>query len=291
MIPVRFLIAGLVSSSWISFLAGRVARDSLWTPRGMDSHHDTSFDSTEVCYDGSVGSTASWKQHVSHDHTTTWNRSSRGLEAQGKENNGRIGENNDDEDASAMGEHLVLDFYGVDQSFLSSKESLLEAMVDFTDVVHDFDIGRSICHEFSRTGTLVCGGISYCGDHIWIHSRPKDTVLMIDIYTVGKENKLVSLVPTVDRIFGRPIYRDGMMSSNPSMRWFHKFRGFQEALDEALTLSMADLQWSPVGMIVDYKKEVRHHRKGNFTPPLLLGSISDSVTTHRSAVSARSWHM
>lgn len=262
MVPVRFLIVVLASSSAISFLAGRAARKS-WNRSWMDSRGEFSTPSSivqsinrsEVCI--AAESSASWKQYFDDDHVMSWNFPNQGLQAEGEGKSDNIDEGNDDAGTMATGEHLILDFQGVNRSFLSSEELLLAAMVEFADVLPEFDIGHYECNEFSRTGSIVCGGISLGGDYIWIHSRPKDTVLFIDIYTAVMKTELLSFVPTVERIFGRADDRNGMLRPKPLMRWLHKVRGlFSDALDETDTLSAVDLQWYPIGMFVDYKREV-----------------------------------
>jgi S-adenosylmethionine decarboxylase len=186
---------------------------------------------------------------------------------------GQIEEDDVDEEALPVGNHLVVDFQGVDKAFLMSEELLLEAMVDLASTLDAFEMSHYFCHDSSLNATMTCGGASRRNDHIWIHTRPEDGVLFMDMFVAGMGNEVLSIVPTVERILGRPEGNDGTAISKPSMRWLNKARGFHDMLDESDAIALTDLQWYPVGMLVDYKKEVRQFRK-NLQPVLSQGSIT-----------------
>jgi S-adenosylmethionine decarboxylase proenzyme len=153
----------------------------------------------------------------------------------------------DEEEHAPAGQHLLLDFQYIDGEFLNSEESLARAMIQLVN-----ECGLTLlsyhCHKLEPTG-VSCVGV-LLESHVSFHTWPKHGVIALDLYTCSP-NSLLPVVPLAEKLFGV-----AGKEKEPQVRWAYKLRGFRDDYDEHDTSAISDLFYFPIGLMVDYKKEV-----------------------------------
>ena len=148
------------------------------------------------------------------------------------------------------GQHLLLDIDNVDGSFLNSEERLADAMLELVG-----ECGLTLlsyhCHKMVPMG-VSCAGV-LLESHVSFHTWPKEGVITLDLYTCGP-NSLLPIVPLAKQLFAVP--REGGEGEKPRALWAHKTRGYPQGDMESLEAEMTDMEYFPVGKIMDYKNEV-----------------------------------
>jgi len=148
------------------------------------------------------------------------------------------------------GQHLLLDIDNVDGSFLNSEERLADAMLELVG-----ECGLTLlsyhCHKMVPMG-VSCAGV-LLESHVSFHTWPKEGVITLDLYTCGP-NSLLPIVPLAKQLFAVP--REGGEGEKPRALWAHKTRGYPQGDMESLEAEMTDMEYFPVGKIMDYKNEI-----------------------------------
>jgi hypothetical protein len=161
----------------------------------------------------------------------------------------------DDDELLPFGSHLLLDFQGVDGDFIQSIDHMTQALLDLVEQQSSFEVQYTYSKTTSR-GNVIVGGVSYDRHHIWMYGWPRQGTILLDMFAGDESQDLVSLIPKVENYFADKGPCDSNEPSTSS-RWVHKSRGFHDMLGEADTHAQVDLQWFPIGTMIDYKKEVR----------------------------------
>ena len=170
-----------------------------------------------------------------------------------------VGGGDDDEDEVVeihlpAGQHLLMDIEKVDPTFLNDESRLARAMLELVD-----ECGLTLlsyhCHKLRPAG-VSCAGV-LLESHVSFHTWPNDGVITLDLYTCGP-NSLVPMVSTAERLFAIPTISSNStdISTQPTMVWAHKYRGFYDNTTDDDVADLTDLQTFPLGTMVDYKKEI-----------------------------------
>lgn len=157
------------------------------------------------------------------------------------------------------GEHLMVDIKNVDGDFLNSEHRLARAMID---VVHaaNLTILSYHCHGMEPSG-VSCAGI-LMHNYIAFHTWPNEGVITFDL-VAGSGKSILSVLPVIEERFGVP---RPFSSSQPSVRWAHKLRGFHRyPTDISNLFQITDLGVSLLSLLgTEFKEEVSitmHTRK------------------------------
>jgi S-adenosylmethionine decarboxylase proenzyme len=162
-------------------------------------------------------------------------------------------EDDDDDDDDEVehapaGQHLLLDFQYVDSGFLNSELRLANAMLDLVN-----QCGLTLlsyhCHTLEPTG-VSCVGV-LLESHVSFHTWPEHGVIALDLFTCGP-NSLLPVVSVAEKLFSVA----GVDNKQPHVRWTHKLRGFRDEMDETEIMALGDMAYFPIGLMIDYKKEV-----------------------------------
>ena len=143
-------------------------------------------------------------------------------------------DDHNEEDELPSGQHLMIDMKDVDSTFLNSKEHIASAMVN---LIKDNDMEMVLrsyhcsSDDEGGGGGVTCFGVLDEG-HISIRTWPIEGVLIMDVFTFGKSDELISLVDTITKLFAI----QEQMSDNdndvvtpvPSILWSHRLRGFRD---------------------------------------------------------------
>jgi S-adenosylmethionine decarboxylase proenzyme len=149
------------------------------------------------------------------------------------------------------GEHLLIDIAHVDSGFLNSEERLAHAMLDLVN-----ECGLTLlsyhCHSLTPMG-VSCAGV-LLESHVSFHTWPAEGVITLDLFTCG-DSELLPVVSIAEKLFAIP---SSTKPEKPQMIWAHKYRGFSANTDED-TAELSDFFAFPIGIMTDYKKEVRKY--------------------------------
>lgn len=146
------------------------------------------------------------------------------------------------------GQHLLMDIEDVDSGFLNSEQRLATAMLDLVDKC-GLTLLSYHCHKLKPNG-VSCAGV-LLESHVSFHTWPLQGVITLDLYTCGP-NSLLPLVPLVEKLFAVP---QENKETKPKAVWAHKIRGFPDEIEEEIA-QISDMQWFPVGRMIDFKTEV-----------------------------------
>lgn len=165
-------------------------------------------------------------------------------------------EQDDDEGASPSGGHLLLDIQGIDRDFLQSADRMKQALFELVEQQGSFDLQYTYSQE-TEMGNILVGGIANNQHHTWLYGWPQQGTLLLDIFSTDESEDLLSAVTKIENYFvdKRQENNDSSAAAG-SFRWVRKSRGFRDMLDEVGVSAQADLQWFPIGTMIDYKKEV-----------------------------------
>jgi S-adenosylmethionine decarboxylase proenzyme len=147
------------------------------------------------------------------------------------------------------GQHLLMDIENVNKEFLDSEERLANAMLELLDNC-DLTLLSYHCHKLEPSG-VSCAGV-LLESHVSFHTWPASGVITLDLFTCGP-NSLLPIVPLAEQLFAVPSSDGG---SQPKIIWAHKIRGFSDSGTMDVSES-TDMQLFPIGMMTEYKKEVR----------------------------------
>ena len=86
----------------------------------------------------------------------------------------------------ALGQHLILELYGCDESILSSVSDVQDAMLKAARAANATIID-SIFHHFKPYG--VSGVIVIAESHFAIHTWPEHKYASLDLYTCGDKTR------------------------------------------------------------------------------------------------------
>ena len=159
----------------------------------------------------------------------------------------------DEEEHLPAGQHLLMDIEHVEAAFLDSEERLAGAMLELVNLC-GLTLLSYHCHSLKPEG-VTCAGV-LLESHVSFHTWPERGVITLDLFTCGP-NSLLPIVPIAEKLFSipeTPSYPDEIVHQ-PQTIWAHKLRGFRpdDAEDKA---ELSDLMTFPIGMRIDYKKEV-----------------------------------
>ncbi|KAG7350364.1 spermidine synthase [Nitzschia inconspicua] len=257
-VTIHFMVVVLVSSSWISYLIGTSAKTHLSNANALSM-------AALLVYPH--GESPPLQSHMTEIHNTTSDVNS--CQAASMYEGGWIRndnqfyqEDNDEEDdeddeevsLSPTGKHLILDFHGIDGSFLQSEDKMKHAMVDVVELFGSFDLQYTYSQK-TPMGNVVVGGVAEDQHHVWLHSFPRNSAILLDLFTADESENVRATVTKIETYFLDYIQRSNPAASS-SMLWAVKSRGFHDMLDEADAHALGDLQWFPIGTMIDYKKEV-----------------------------------
>ena len=90
----------------------------------------------------------------------------------------------------AFGQHLILDFWGVDEGLLDSREAVRDALL--------YAAREGLCtvvaeyfHEFSPVG--VTGVLVLAESHLSVHTWPEEGYCALDAFTCGEATRMPAL--------------------------------------------------------------------------------------------------
>ena len=187
-------------------------------------------------------------------------------------------EDQGEEEHLPAGQHLLMDIERVEAAFLDSEERLAGAMLELVNLC-GLTLLSYHCHGLKPEG-FTCAGV-LLESHVSFHTWPERGVITLDLFTCGP-NSLLPIVPIAEKLFSipeTPSYPDEIIHQ-PQMIWAHKLRGFRpnDAEDKA---ELSDLMRFPIGMRIDYKKEVSilfcHLILVECVIPFLIIFVSDIV--------------
>ncbi|KAG7357508.1 spermidine synthase [Nitzschia inconspicua] len=255
-LTIHFMVVVLVSSSWISYLIGTAAKTHLsnvyaLSMQGLSVYqqgcslaqnldlHNTTGDGSNTCqaflYDGD------WIRYdIDHEED--------------HEEDDEDDDVDDEISLSPTGKHLILDLQGIDGAFLQSEDMLKQAMVDLVKLVGSFDLQYTYSQK-TPMGNVLVGGVAEDQHHVWLQSFPRNSAILLDLFTADESENMRATVTKIETYFLDHIQRSNPAASS-SMMWAVKSRGFHDMLDEADAHALGDLQWFPIGTMIDYKKEV-----------------------------------
>lgn len=142
-------------------------------------------------------------------------------------------DDHNEEDEPPSGQHLMIDMKDVDSTFLNSKEYIASAMLN---LIKDNDI-KIVLRSYHCSSDEIGGGVSCFAvldeGHISIRTWPLDGVLIMDVFTFGKSDELISLVNTISKLFAiqqqmKDNDDDVVTPAAPSILWSHRLRGFRD---------------------------------------------------------------
>jgi S-adenosylmethionine decarboxylase proenzyme len=162
-------------------------------------------------------------------------------------------EDQHEEEHLPAGQHLLMDIEHVEAAFLDSEERLAGAMLELVNLCA-LTLLSYHCHVLKPEG-VTCVGV-LLESHVSFHTWPERGVITLDLFTCGP-NSLLPIVPIAKNLFSipkTPSYPDEIVHQ-PQMIWAHKLRGFRPDNSEDIA-EVSDLMRYPIGMRIDYKKEV-----------------------------------
>jgi S-adenosylmethionine decarboxylase proenzyme len=162
-------------------------------------------------------------------------------------------EDQDEEEHLPAGQHLLMDIEHVEAAFLDSEERLAGAMLELVNLC-GLTLLSYHCHGLKPEG-VTCAGV-LLESHVSFHTWPERGVITLDLFTCGP-NSLLPIVSIAEKLFSipkTPSYPDEIVHQ-PQMIWAHKLRGFRPDDSEGIA-EISDLMRFPIGMRIDYKKEV-----------------------------------
>jgi spermidine synthase len=144
-----------------------------------------------------------------------------------------------------LGHHLLIHFERLDSEFLASEELLATAMVE---LVRNSSLTMLSyhCHSYERFG-VSCVGV-LLESHVSLHSFPAFGILVLDLYSRGRHNPLLHLLPYIEQLFGLPTMSGG--SDPHNLVW--KRRGYSS--DEAEERNREDFEHQQGLSFTDYEK-------------------------------------
>ena len=143
-------------------------------------------------------------------------------------------DDHNEEDEPPSGQHLMIDMKDVDSTFLNSKEHIASAMVN---LIKDNDMEMVLRSYHCSSDDEGVGGVTCFGvldeGHISLRTWPMDGVLIMDVYTFGKSDELISFVDTITMLFAIQEQmsdngNDVVTPAAPSILWSHRLRGFRD---------------------------------------------------------------
>lgn len=146
------------------------------------------------------------------------------------------------------GQHLLVDFEHVDPEFLASEERLAKAMVLLIEK-SKLTMLSYHCHSYERFG-VSCVGV-LMESHVSLHSFPAFGILALDLFTCGRNNPLLPIVPYIEELFGIRA-TNSPESEDPHMVWSHKRRGYSLETSQEINREEFDYHWA-LGF-TDYEK-------------------------------------
>jgi S-adenosylmethionine/arginine decarboxylase-like enzyme len=158
-----------------------------------------------------------------------------------------------------IGKHLLVDLQNVDPAFLSSQERLVGAIHDFAGECGLAPLSFH-CKQLQHK-RLSCA-VFLLQSNIFFRTWPLHGVIAVDLFTWGPKKSLLPNLPSVESLFSIPnrgaANEDTSQSApSPRVRWAHKIRGFQDSFDLGAIALRSDMNFFPVGIMTDFKKEVR----------------------------------
>jgi S-adenosylmethionine decarboxylase len=88
-------------------------------------------------------------------------------------------------EASAIGTHLLLDFYEVPPAHLTDAERLSQALTDAAHAANMTPLSAPVLHRFPGGG--LTGFLPLAESHIAFHSYPEYGYLAADVFTCGDD--------------------------------------------------------------------------------------------------------
>ena len=149
------------------------------------------------------------------------------------------------------GEHLMVDIKNVDGNFLNSEHRLARAMIDVVSAAN-LTLLSYHCHGMEPSG-VSCAGI-LMHNYIAFHTWPNEGVITFDLVS-GDGKSILPVLPVIEERFGVP---RPFSSSQPSVRWAHKLRGFHRySTDISNLFEITDLGVSLLSLLgTEFKEEV-----------------------------------
>ncbi len=89
-----------------------------------------------------------------------------------------------------FGQHLILDFWGVDADFLDDPEAVREALLAAARAGH-CTVVADYFHEFSPVG--VTGVLVLAESHLSVHTWPEEGYCALDAFTCGEATDMSAL--------------------------------------------------------------------------------------------------
>lgn len=90
----------------------------------------------------------------------------------------------------AFGQHLILDFWGVDAGLLDSQEAVREALL-YAAREGRCTVVAEYFHEFSPVG--VTGVLVLAESHLSVHTWPEEGYCALDAFTCGEATRMSAL--------------------------------------------------------------------------------------------------
>jgi S-adenosylmethionine/arginine decarboxylase-like enzyme len=240
-VPLRFLVLVFISASLISFFIGKAARSYFLTQHSSGNTDNNVMDLFSTSMKQVLGGSLAGNKATIYDTDWTLNE--------------RYNENEiDKEEDNPIANHLLVDLQGLDKTFLQSEDRLKELVLSLIEEQDSFELKYFFSRSTSKHGNVVLAGISDM-NRLGLRTWPSQGVALFDMFTTGPSNDFFDLVPEIERLFS--IHAVNTTNNKFSIHWAHKIRGYNEMMDETDVNALADLQWFPVGLITDYKKEVR----------------------------------
>jgi S-adenosylmethionine decarboxylase proenzyme len=266
LLPGRFIVQTLLACIMCAFAIGRTARYVLVdAPQALELQQGNVYDSqfslglpTPVLTNGKQVPQTSYTSKNFDTRSSRvlsrWVQAEEGSCDEEKESdsvrNSSSWEKDDKVQYEPAGQHLLLDFQYVDSGFLNSERRLANAMLDLVN-----QCGLTLlsyhCHTLEPTG-VSCVGV-LLESHVSFHTWPEHGVITLDLFTCGP-NSLLPVVSVAEKLFS--VAGEDNDNKQPQVRWAHKLRGFRDALDEAEMFALGDMSYFPIGLMIDYKKEV-----------------------------------
>jgi S-adenosylmethionine/arginine decarboxylase-like enzyme len=160
------------------------------------------------------------------------------------------------EERLPVGKHLLVDLHYVDPEFLNSEERLVDTMLG---LVEEFRLTLLSyhCHRLQPVG-VACGAV-LLESHLFVRTWPLGGVLAMDLFTSGPQS-LLPVLPLVEKLFSIASTIGGTKESTPPLRsvWAYKVRGFTDSLGRDDIAMLSDMNFFPVGIMTDFKREVRN---------------------------------
>ena len=135
---------------------------------------------------------------------------------------------------------MLVDFENVDPEFLASEERLARAMVKLVEK-SSLTMLSYHCHSYERNGVSCIGVLME--SHVSLHSFPAFGILALDLFTCGRNNPLLPIIPYIEEIFGQS-ERAALEQEAPHMVWSHKRRGFNLETHDEVKREAFDYHWA-----------------------------------------------